>query len=347
MWFGFDPLGRCVKRWVGPQVGGHAPPPNTNPATYYYHDGWSLVQEGSSGNNASRLYVHGGRVDEIVASQGGGEWRHHHYDARGHCIMLTDTNGVIREQYDYDAFGLPYFYNASGAKLGASAQWGNRLLFGGREWLQDLRIYDFRNRQYQPELGRFLQPDPTQFAAGDYNLYRYCHNDPVNKADPLGLAPVQVQDDVDQLARALLDNNVTLTNLAPAGSRLEAGNSIFRNDVKGRLEVSKTVRGEHVPGGLKQQLHPPMTPPGHTREADTHSHVVDLPNKKTGGITSDADVRRSNFTGAPEYTAAKDKNGNTIYERYRPSDAKTVPERIKEGGILERLENGKWQRYGN
>jgi uncharacterized protein RhaS with RHS repeats len=41
---------------------------------------------------------------------------------------------------------------------------------------------------YQPELGRFLQPDPTQFAAGDFNLYRYCHNDPINKSDPTGLA---------------------------------------------------------------------------------------------------------------------------------------------------------------
>jgi hypothetical protein len=40
---------------------------------------------------------------------------------------------------------------------------------------------------YQPELGRFLQPDSKEFAAGDYNLYRYCHNDPVNKNDPTGL----------------------------------------------------------------------------------------------------------------------------------------------------------------
>ncbi len=51
-----------------------------------------------------------------------------------------------------------------------------------------MRIYDFRHRHYQPELGRFLQPDPKQFDAGDYNLYRYCHNDPVNKTDPTGLA---------------------------------------------------------------------------------------------------------------------------------------------------------------
>lgn len=40
---------------------------------------------------------------------------------------------------------------------------------------------------YQPELGRFLQPDPKEFAAGDYNLYRYCGDDPVDRSDPLGL----------------------------------------------------------------------------------------------------------------------------------------------------------------
>ena len=39
--------------------------------------------------------------------------------------------------------------------------WGNRFLFTGREWLRELGMYDFRNRLYQPELGRFMQPDPN------------------------------------------------------------------------------------------------------------------------------------------------------------------------------------------
>jgi RHS repeat-associated protein len=65
--------------------------------------------------------------------------------------------------------------------------WGNRFLFTGREWIRELGLYDFRNRMYQPELGRFMQPDPKEFAAGDYNLYRYCHYDPVNNTDPSGL----------------------------------------------------------------------------------------------------------------------------------------------------------------
>jgi RHS repeat-associated protein len=55
-----------------------------------------------------------------------------------------------------------------------------------RAKIRHLRLYDYRARMYQPELGRFLQPDPKQFGAGDYNLYRYCHNDPINFSDPFG-----------------------------------------------------------------------------------------------------------------------------------------------------------------
>jgi RHS repeat-associated protein len=204
-WFWHDPLGRCVKRWLG--NGSRVP---TGPITYFYYDGWNLVQEGPNASTADRLYVHGGRVDEIVASKLGGQWYHHHYDARGHCILLTNSGGAIQEQYDYDAFGMPYFYNAAGTSLGNFGGVGNRFLFTGREWLKDLRVYDYRNRVYQPELGRFLQPDPIQFKAGDYNLYRYCHNDPVNKNDPLGLLPGEAYPTSDAAGiQAIRDINET------------------------------------------------------------------------------------------------------------------------------------------
>ena len=171
--FGYDPLGRCVKRVSGT-------------TTYLYYDGWNLIQEGSSATSVDRIYVHGNRVDEIVADQAGGVWSYHHYDARGHCILLTDASGNLVEQYSYDAFGKVYYYDGAGNALTDTAR-GNRFLFTGREWLSTLRLYDYRNRLYLPELGRFIQPDPKEFAAGDYNLYRYCHNDPVNKSDPTGL----------------------------------------------------------------------------------------------------------------------------------------------------------------
>ena len=189
MWFGYDPLGRCVKRWVGPHAGippNQLPPANSHPATYYYYDGWNLIQEGLSGGTPDRVYVHGGRTDEIVASWADGDWSQHQYDAQGNCILLTDTDGLIREQYDYDAFGFPYVYDRWGNYIGGLPG-RNRFLFTGREWIKELRLYDYRARLYQPELGRFLQPDPSGFSGGDYNLYRYCDNDPVNKSDPTGL----------------------------------------------------------------------------------------------------------------------------------------------------------------
>jgi RHS repeat-associated protein len=178
-YFGYDPLGRCVKRWA-----------DNGSVAYMYYDGWNLIQDGPQSSIADRVYVHGARTDEIVAQiTPANNWiRYFHYDANGNCTLQTDGWGNLVEQYDYDAFGFPYFYDAWGNNIGYSP-WGNRMLFTGREWLSDLKLYDYRARLYNPELGRFMQPDPKEFAAGDYNLYRYCHNDPVNHADPTGLSP--------------------------------------------------------------------------------------------------------------------------------------------------------------
>jgi RHS repeat-associated protein len=180
-WFGYDPLGRCVKRVVGPSI-------ESGTATYFYYDGGNLIQEGPSATAFDRIYMLGNRVDEIVAdyAAANGQWMFHHSEGRGHNMLLTGWNGTLAEQYEYDAFGRPYFFSSTAQPLNSST-FGNRFLFTGREYLSELKLYDYRARMYQPELGRFMSPDPKEFAAGDYNLYRYCHNDPVNKNDPMGL----------------------------------------------------------------------------------------------------------------------------------------------------------------
>src|SRR5262249_37946600 len=70
-------------------------------------------------------------------------------------------------------------------QLSASA-WGNRFMFTGREY-NPYGFYEYRARAYHPSLGRFTSEDPKLFDAGDYNLFRYCHNDPIDFTDPMGL----------------------------------------------------------------------------------------------------------------------------------------------------------------
>jgi len=279
VYFGFDPLGRCVKRWISPSSA-----PTTNPATYFYYDGWSLIQEGAGASAASaqRLYVHGGRVDEIVKSinYGTGQSAFHHYDARGHCTLLTDVSANVLEQYDYDAFGFPYFYDRWGNSLrfyDTASSWrgyspfGNRFLFTGREWLSDLKLYDYRNRMYQPELGRFLQPDPKEFAAGDYNLYRYCHNDPINKSDPLGLKPGDPFDGPEEAARDAHNfiNPTSIKQNAEYGSVIyKVGDNFyasptFTNGAQTHVTLGTAADKSRIPKEVRSHA---------SRVGDYHSH---------------------------------------------------------------------------
>jgi RHS repeat-associated protein len=101
---------------------------------------------------------------------------------------VTDASGAVLERVYYsDAFGTPTFKDASGTTLVGTST-GTRFLFTGREWLAALSLYDYRNRTYSAELGRFIETDPIGFEAGDENLYRYVANNGVNWTDPLGLA---------------------------------------------------------------------------------------------------------------------------------------------------------------
>jgi RHS repeat-associated protein len=214
-WFGYDPLGRCVKRVVGPSI-------ESGTATYFYYDGWSLIQEGPSATAFDRLYMLGNRVDEIVADYAvtNGQWMFHHSEGRSHNMLLTAANGNLAEQNEYDAFGRPYFFDAAGQPQTAS-NFGNRFLFTGREYLSELKLYDYRARMYQPELGRFMQPDPEGFEGEDFNLYRYCGNDPINFVDPFGLIRFMFADDFPRSAQPGVNRALKLFRNTARGKELD------------------------------------------------------------------------------------------------------------------------------
>lgn len=155
--------------------------------TYFYYDNWNLIEESNSNSLLSNIYVHGVQEDELLTKSSSTNTVYYYYDALQSVVRLANASGNVLEQYTYDVFGNVGITDGSGSYMPATT-FDNRFLFTGRELIQELELYDYRNRMYSARIGRFLQPDPLRLIAGDVNLYRYVKNNPVLWNDPLGLA---------------------------------------------------------------------------------------------------------------------------------------------------------------
>jgi RHS repeat-associated protein len=179
--------------------------------------------------------------------------------------------------------------------------YANRFLHTGREFLKEANLYDYRNRVYSAELGRFLQTDPIRFEAGDGNLYRYVANNPVNLIDPTGeiaFVPILVGIGIgmaidwayDEFAADHVNDFIndnfdcdTQANLRTAGNVFDVARSI-KNPVRGANNIRKQVfkmfptrkkakdAAAHSPGGPWQKDWKTMGPEKH---GDTPPHYHD------------------------------------------------------------------------
>jgi len=160
------------------------------------YDDWNLIEERDETGALKASYIHGPRIDEIVAIRNEYGTFYPQHGFLGSVTMLTDKDGHLAERYTYSVTGEVRIYDSNGVKLTNSA-FGNRWMFTGREWLPEIGLYDYRNRVYSAQLGRFLQNDPVKFHAKDLNLYRYANNNFINLTDPDGLTAGGVSLKVD------------------------------------------------------------------------------------------------------------------------------------------------------
>jgi hypothetical protein len=63
-----------------------------------------------------------------------------------------------------------------------------------------------------------MSEDPKGFDAGDYNLFRYCHNDPLDRVDPMGLGDEQVNAQMVKVGYATLAMHAQ--TVLPIGSNI-------------------------------------------------------------------------------------------------------------------------------
>jgi RHS repeat-associated protein len=184
----YDALGRCVKRTLN----------SDNNATYYVYDGEKPILEYDANGNRVGFNLYGKGIDEILKRGAYGtdsqwHWYFFQQNHEGTVTHLTDASGTVIERYRYDVFGAPIIY-APNWSVRSITSYDNRFLFTGREYAATYRststgltFYEYRARAYNPQIGRFMSEDPKTFDAGDYNLFRYCHNDPLDFTDPMGL----------------------------------------------------------------------------------------------------------------------------------------------------------------
>jgi hypothetical protein len=178
-----------------------------------------------------------------------------------------------------------------------------------------------------------LQHDPKEFAAGDYNLYRYCHNDPVNKSDPFGLVPAAdglidlPKKTVQEIKEAMKDNiRRTLTEKSPDGPggkpRHQEHRTMNYDNGKGERKNS-TETGYHK-NGISPQTDQPKNPFGNqpaTPVWDSHSHI-----SGSGKPYAPADISGADRLGVP--SGVQSATGGPLYI-YVPSAT-----RGSEGGLF-------------
>ncbi|MFC2140941.1 RHS repeat domain-containing protein [Acidobacteriota bacterium] len=178
----YDALNRRIEKIVNGKV------------TKYYHGGYQVIEERDEDDRVTKQYVYGDGIDEILQMkiyQGPYQGTYYyHTDANNSVTAVTDQEGNLIERVSYDIYGVPtfkeYITDPGNAVTRDYSIIGNEILWHSRRYDSESHTYYFRNRAYDPTMGRFLQTDPMGYR-DSMNLYQGFNMNPLNFNDPWGM----------------------------------------------------------------------------------------------------------------------------------------------------------------
>ncbi|MVW98375.1 type IV secretion protein Rhs, partial [Pseudomonas sp. PB100] len=165
----YDPFGRRISKTVD------------GITTEFFWQGDKLIAEHHADRHRSYLYEPDSfRPLALLDGFGPTDTQPYHYqlDHLGTPQELTDPDGEIVWSAHYRAYGQ--ISRLDKGKI------DNPLRFQGQYFDQESGLHYNRHRYYNPDIGRYLTPDPVKLAGG-INAYQYVPN-PTGWVDVLGLS---------------------------------------------------------------------------------------------------------------------------------------------------------------
>jgi len=86
------------------------------------------------------------------------------YNLRGELVAIANTGGDIQERYAYSAYGVPVFLDAAFEPTSPAFDW--ETLYCSYRYESATGVFHVRHRVLHPELGNWVQRDPSGYAGG-------------------------------------------------------------------------------------------------------------------------------------------------------------------------------------
>lgn len=134
------------------------------------------------------IYDNGGAPYSVIYTHGGtSETYYYILNQQGDVIRIVNDSGATVAEYTYNSWGeILDTYNAENCNLGTL----NPIRYRGYYYDAELNMYYLQSRYYDPVVKRMLCADDESLTAEasltNNNLFAYCDNNPVNRADMEG-----------------------------------------------------------------------------------------------------------------------------------------------------------------
>lgn len=168
--YGYDTEGRRIARSV-------AGSPGTSREYLYFPDGRLMAEaDGTGAIVREYLWLEDLPLAAVDAGSSSSTLYYIHAGPRGEPLAMTDAARAKVWDAVYEPFGAATVFTATTAL---------DLRLPGQQLQAETGLHQNWMRDYDPSLGRYLQPDPIGLAGGPH-VYSYVGQDPLNYVDPTG-----------------------------------------------------------------------------------------------------------------------------------------------------------------